>query len=90
MNILLVRFLDAIAGNLFGGDVLAVQSWCRHYEQMLSFYRSNKWFIGKDQTVMNSICIESPYLCHFTELNRTLQESAWGALFESIISGNGI
>ena len=83
-------FLDAIAGNLFGGDALAVHSWCRHYEQMLLLYHANSWFLGKDQTVMNSICLQTPDLCHYIKHNRTLHESAWGALFETVVSNHSI
>lgn len=83
-------FLDAIAGNLFGGDGSAVQSWCTRYKQLLILYRSSGLFWVNDKTMMNRICFEIPGLCHYIRHNRALHESVWGALFPMIITDNYI
>ena len=75
---------DRLAGNLFGGDAVAVQSWCDRYQRMLLFYNSNGWFIGKDQTVMISTCMETQNLCQRIEPNPRNHENTWFSLFVSI------
>ena len=75
---------DRITGGLFGGDAVAVQSWCERYKRMLAFYHSKGWFIGKDQTVMASTCLETPELCQRIEPNPLIKINPWSSLFVSI------
>jgi hypothetical protein len=87
LNIFTAGLHDRLAGNLFGGDAVAVQSWCERYKGMLAFYHSKVWFIGKDQTVMTSTCMETPELCQRIVPNPLIlgtKINPWFFLFESI------
>lgn len=54
---------DRLAGNLFGGHHMAVRVWTRLYYQIFQEYVGRGWFVGKDQNLMNSLCVQHPSLC---------------------------
>ena len=76
---------NGIAGGLFGGSAEAVQSWCKRYKHMLAVYQSKGWFLGKDQTVMATACLETLELCQLIEPNPLISINPWFSMFESII-----
>lgn len=56
-------YQDRLAGNLFGGHRGAVVEWARVYYLVLQDYVDRGWFVGKDQNIMNTLCVEHPSLC---------------------------
>lgn len=59
-----------IGGGGFAGDFAAVIAWERAYLQMLDVYRTNGWFIGKDQNLFVSVCLQMPDLCTLHDSNK--------------------
>jgi hypothetical protein len=75
---------NRLAGGIFGGDAGAVQSWCERYRRMLMVYHTRDWFLGVEQTVMISTCMETPALCQRFDPDPLVQGDPWFSLFVSI------
>ena len=73
---------DRIAGGLFGGNASAVMAWCNAYQSMLMYYQEKHWFIGKEQNLLISICLEQPSLCSLIQPDPYLHENPWFSSFE--------
>lgn len=59
-----------VGGGGFAGDFEAVTTWERAYLRMLDAYRARGWFMGKDQNVFVSVCLETPSLCTLHDSNK--------------------
>ena len=57
--------VDRIAGTVFGGNALAVRRWKDAYTTVFSEYMIHKKFLGKDQSLMATACLQFEHLCYF-------------------------
>ena len=73
---------DRIAGNMFGGGAKAVESWSSLYYQVVDEYVDRGWFVGKDQNMMNTLCIKHRGACTLVEpRGLAIGENPWYALW---------
>ena len=56
------QYTNRIGGSMFGGTKGAVDKWHTVYYQMMDAFISAGRFVGKDQSVMNSIYLVAPHL----------------------------
>ena len=64
-----------------------MRSWCERYRRMLLLYHAKGWFLGVEQTVMVSTCMETPSLCQRFDPDPLIQGDPWFSLFVSITDG---
>lgn len=79
-------FEDRIAGNMFGGSAEAVTAWSALYYRVLQEYVNRGWFVGKDQNIMNTLCIAHPRACSLVEPKPGFMENPWFFLWECLMS----
>ena len=72
---------DRLAGNLFGGHRAAVRVWARLYYQVLQEYVDRGWFVGKDQNLINSLCVQHPSLCLVVDPRLGSHVNPWFSLW---------
>jgi hypothetical protein len=82
---LLGSFHDRIAGNLFGGTGEAVTRWSSLYYQVFQQFEQQGWFVGKDQNLMNFLCIQHPDACNLLIPVLKPGENPWFTLWECLI-----
>lgn len=56
------QFTNRIGGTMFGGRKGAIEKWHTEYYQMLEYFIRIGRFIGKDQSIMNSVYLWKPNL----------------------------
>ena len=56
---------NRLMGGIFGGHSSVVSRWLDAFKTVTSQYIQCGWFIGKDQSVMNTACLRFQGLCHF-------------------------
>jgi len=56
------QFTNRIGGTMFGGRKGAIDKWHTEYYQMLEYFIRIERFIGKDQSIMNSLYLWKPEL----------------------------
>ena len=56
-----------LGGGNFGGDLCAVKKWKNLFLEQLDWYMLNGAFIGKDQPMYGSICIEHQEMCFIVD-----------------------
>jgi hypothetical protein len=56
------QFTNRIGGTMFGGRKGAIDKWHTEYYQMLEYFIRIERFIGKDQSIMNSVYLWKPEL----------------------------
>jgi len=56
------QFTNRIGGTMFGGRKGAIDKWHTEYYQMLEYFIRIERFIGKDQSIMNSLYLWKPDL----------------------------
>ena len=61
-----------------GSDRDSLAAWHSAYYAMVEQYRRGGRFMGKDQAVMGSACLQSPQLCLLVQAD----ESHWFALHD--------
>ena len=54
---------NRLGGGNFGGDAEAIHVWRKLYYKKLLEYHNEGIFVGKDQPIMGSVCLENPGLC---------------------------
>ena len=52
-----------LGGGNFGGDAEAIRVWRKLYYKKLLEYHNEGIFVGKDQPIMGSVCLENSDLC---------------------------
>ena len=52
-----------IGGGNFGGDADAIRNWYKRYYEMLIDYHREGLFVGKDQPIMASVCLQNVGFC---------------------------
>lgn len=75
---------DRLGGGMFGGHVSAVVPWVQLYYQTLGTYVARGWFVGKDQNIMNTLCIENPTACVLLDPNVWVMENPWFKMWECL------
>ena len=70
---------DRLAGGMFGGHASFIQTWLALYQQFFQKYIECGWFVGKDQSIFNSICIQRPDKCVLIH-NTDPQRNPWYSL----------
>ena len=58
-----VRWGDHVAGGLFGGAPAAIAAYSAAYFRAFNRLADAGHFVGKDQNVINTACVENPGLC---------------------------
>jgi hypothetical protein len=56
------QFTNRIGGTMFGGTKGAIDLWHKEYYQMLEYFIRIGRFIGKDQSIMNSVYLWKPQI----------------------------
>jgi hypothetical protein len=56
------QYTNRIGGTMFGGTKGAIDLWHKEYYEMLEHFIRIKRFIGKDQSIMNSVYLWKPHL----------------------------
>jgi hypothetical protein len=59
----LFQFANRIGGTMFGGGKDILLKWHEKYYEMLEYFISIKRFIGKDQSIMNSVYLLNKDMC---------------------------
>jgi hypothetical protein len=78
--------MDRIAGNMFGGHGSAVRSWSSLYYTVFNEYVKKGWFVGKDQNIMNTLCVEHPSMCSFfSTLVCYYNEDVWFTMWDCLL-----
>lgn len=57
------RFKDRLAGGLFLLHRSFARPWNQRYLSMMQEYKRRDWFVGKDQNLLATMCIERPVDC---------------------------
>jgi hypothetical protein len=52
-----------IGGGNFGGDADAIHNWYKRYYEKLIDYHREGLFVGKDQPIMASVCLQNFEFC---------------------------
>ena len=52
--------MDLVEGTFMGGSASAIRWWTSTFYRVVEEYRAKKFFIGKDQSVMNAIALAYP------------------------------
>jgi hypothetical protein len=60
------QFANRIGGTIFGGGKDVLLKWHDKYYDMLEYFISIKRFIGKDQSIMNSVYLLNKEMCDLT------------------------
>jgi len=68
-----------VAGALIGGMVETWQRFHHHFEATVSGYARRGMFVGEDQPVLQSTCVQRPGLCKFV-LPRGVKGDVWFGL----------
>ena len=58
------QFENRIGGTIFSGGADAINEWHKLYYEMLEYFISINRFIGKDQSIMNSVYLLNRDLCN--------------------------
>ena len=58
-----VRWADHVAGGLFGGTPAAIAAYRAAYLRAFNRLADGGHFVGKDQNVINTVCVENRGLC---------------------------
>lgn len=58
------QFLNRIGAPILGGGKNALLEWHRKYYEMLEYFITIHRFIGKDQSIMNSVYLLNREMCH--------------------------
>jgi hypothetical protein len=66
---------------MFGGTAEAVRRWAELYYQVLEEYADRQWFVGKDQNMMNSLCLEHRGTCTLVEPSLSDSENPWFSMW---------
>ena len=69
------QFDDRIGGTIFSGSIDAINQWHKLYYEMLEHFISINRFIGKDQSIMNSVYLLNRDLCNL--VNRKPGGDEW-------------
>lgn len=56
------QYTNRIGGTMFGGKKGAIEKWHKEYYQMLEYFIHKGRFIGKDQSIMNSVYLLKPQM----------------------------
>jgi hypothetical protein len=59
----LFQFANRIGGTMFGGGKDVILNWHKKYYDMLEYFISINRFIGKDQSIMNSVYLLNKDMC---------------------------
>jgi len=59
----LFQFANRIGGTMFGGGKHVILNWHKKYYEMLEYFISINRFIGKDQSIMNSVYLLNKDMC---------------------------
>jgi hypothetical protein len=76
---------NRIAGGLYGGSPPAVLAWAALYARVFQEYVERGWFVGKDQNLMATLCVQHPFACVLATPNTTADENRWFTLWECLI-----
>lgn len=77
---------DRLEGGLFGGRAEAVMAWVSLYYNVLQQFVSRDWFVGKDQNLMNTVCIRYPTACALVKAQTDWGENPWLITHECLTS----
>jgi hypothetical protein len=58
---------NRLMGGIFGCHKSMVKQWLHTYTEVINQYIKCDRFIGKDQSMMNTVCLRFDKLCHFIE-----------------------
>jgi hypothetical protein len=64
------QFMNRIGGTIFGGGKDVLLKWHNKYYDMLEYFISTKRFIGKDQSIMNSVYLLNRDMCELVNWKR--------------------
>jgi hypothetical protein len=56
---------NRLMGGIFGGHKSVILNWLDVFKEATARYVECGWFIGKDQSIMNSACLRFGGLCHY-------------------------
>jgi hypothetical protein len=76
---------DRIAGNLFGGHKRAIHAWVDLYYQVFQEYVDRRWFVGKDQNLLNTLCTEHHDACALIDPRVGAWESSWFTMWQCLL-----
>jgi hypothetical protein len=76
---------DRIAGNMFGGHQRVINTWVDLYYQVFQEYVDRKWFVGKDQNLMNTLCTEHHEVCALIDPNARAWENPWFTMWQCLL-----
>jgi hypothetical protein len=83
------QYTNRIGGTMFGGTKKAIEVWHREYYQMLEYFIHMKRFIGKDQSIINSLYVWKPELvqliCQWNTPNQYGASSEWFYLHDYLL-----
>ena len=75
---------DRVAGNMFGGHASTIQPWAQLYYQTFQTYINRGWFVGKDQNIFNTLCIEHPDACVLLKPHVWFGENPWFKMWDCL------
>ena len=61
------QFVNRIGGTIFGGGKDVLLKWHTKYYEMLEYFISINRFIGKDQSIMNSVYLMNKDMCELVK-----------------------
>lgn len=80
---------DRIAGNMFGGHQRAINAWVDLYYQVFREYVERRWFVGKDQNLMNTLCTEHHEACALIDPRARAWENPWFTMWQCLLGQRG-
>ena len=77
--------MDRVAGNMFGGHGSVVDSWVSLYYAVFDEYVKRGWFVGKDQNIMNTLCVEHQDICSFFNTLECYYDDIWFTMWDCLL-----
>ena len=77
--------MDRIMGGMFGGHGSTVRAWVSLYYTVFNEYVKRQWFVGKDQNIMNTLCMEHPDMCSFLTTLECFSEDVWFTMWDCLL-----
>ena len=69
--------VDRIGGGTIGCDISTLDSWHSSFYSSMERYAREGRFLGKDQSVMATVCVEQPQLCLLLDAESGGQGDPW-------------
>jgi hypothetical protein len=71
---------NRIMGGIFGGYKTIINQWLDSFKEVTKQYIKCGWFVGKDQSIINTACLRFEGLCNFVRPPPSSTKDPWHVL----------